>query len=307
MTILPELRDALARAEPSLILPELRDGLVRARPRRAWRRRPVLAGGVALGGLLVTAGALAATGVLQSGEPIEPRHVERDPAHGVGVPVGSTARLLPLRVPDPAGGPPWGLRIVTTSRGLACLQLGRVVGDQLGVLGQDGIAGNDGRFHPLPVATASTRLTPCQVPDGAGQYFVGVDRHTYASGDSTKRSCRGRDWHSRARRRCPAKDERRVAYGLLGPQATRVSFVDGTSMEPTAPEGAYLSVRPGKGVEPVTSMGGGPPVGVFDAAVKRVDYRDGTPCPEPGAKRASCPPKGYVERSATRPGPSAGS
>ena len=54
-------------------------------------------------------------------------------------------------------------------------------------------------------------------------------------------------------------------------------------------------------------MGGGPPIGVFGAAVKRVDYRDGTRCPEPGVKRASCPPKGYVERSATRPGPSAGS
>ncbi len=51
-------------------------------------------------------------------------------------------------------------------------------------------------------------------------------------------------------------------------------------------------MRPGKGVEPVTAMGGGPPIGRFGAAVKRVDYRDGTRCPEPGHKRASCAPKG---------------
>ena len=77
-----------------------------------------------------------------------------------------------------------------------------------------------------------------------------------------------------------------------------MTFVDGTGMEPTAPEGAYLSVRPGKGEEAVTSMGGGPAIGAFGAAVKRIDYRDGTSCPEAGSKRAFCPPKGSVERSA---------
>ena len=163
MTILPELRDALARAEPSLILPELRDGLVRARPRRAWRRRPVLAGGVALGGLLVTAGAWRPPACCRAAN-----RSSRGTSSAIRPTVsacrsGSTARLLPLRVPDPAGGPPWGLRMVTTSRGLACLQLGRVVGDQLGVLRQ-GIARNDGRFHPLPVATASTPTHPLPGP-----------------------------------------------------------------------------------------------------------------------------------------------
>jgi hypothetical protein len=300
MTILPELRDALTRAKPPLILPELRDGLIRARPRRARRRRRAFAGGVALSGLLATAGALAATGVLQTGDPVKPRHVERDPGRGVGVPVGSTARLLPLRVADPAGGPPWGLRLVTTSRGLACLQVGRVVGNELGVLGQDGIAGNDGRFHPLPVATASTPLTPCQIPDGAGRFFVGVDRLTYASGDSTERSCRGRELGNKARTRCPTADERRIGYGLLGPEAASVAFVDGSKLDLAGPEGAYLSVRPGKGEESVVSMGGGPAIDVFGSAVTRIDYRDGTFCPEPRSKRAFCPPKGFTERT---PGP----
>jgi hypothetical protein len=300
MTILPELRDALVRAQPPLILPELRDGLVRARPRRLRGRRPVMAGGVVLSGLLATAGALAATGVLPIGEPVKPHHVERDPGRGVGVPVGSTARLLPLRVADPAGGPPWGLRIVTTSRGLACLQVGRVVGNELGVLGQDGVERNDGRFHPLPVATASTPLSPCQIPDGAGRFFAGVDRLTYASGDSSERSCRGRDRRSKARTRCPAADERRIAYGLLGPQAASVTFVDGSKLDLNTREGAYLSVRPGKGEPAVTSMGGGPAIDIFGAAVARIDYRDGTYCPEPNSKRAFCPPKGFAERSATK-------
>jgi hypothetical protein len=52
-------------------------------------------------------------------------------------------------------------------------------------------------------------------------------------------------------------------------------------------------------------MAGGTPVlAGFDAAVRRVDYRDGTTCPAPGSKpQASCPPKGYVEpRVAKRAG-----
>lgn len=302
MTILPELRDALLRSRPPVILPELRDGL--AHRRRRARRRPALVGGIAFTGVLATAGALAATGVLQipTGEPVEPHRVERDAGHGVGVPVGATAQLLPLRVADPAGGPPWGLRMVTTSRGLACLQLGRVVGDELGVLGQDGIEKDDGRFHPLPIATAASALTPCQIPDGAGRFFAGVDRLTYASGDTPVRACRGREMlHRTGGPRCPAVDERRVAYGLLGPEAARITYVDGTSAEVSPPLGAYLSVRPGKGESGVTAMGGTPVGSDFDMGVARIDYRDGTSCP--GKKpRAFCPPKGYVKRTPAKPG-----
>lgn len=39
-----------------------------------------------------------------------------------------------------------------TQRGRAiCVQIGRVLGRQLGVLGTDGAFGDDGRFHPLPL------------------------------------------------------------------------------------------------------------------------------------------------------------
>ena len=82
MTILPELRDDLARARP--ILPELRDGLVTARRRR--RRRPVLVTGLAVRDAAGHGGALAATGVIGIGRPRRAPHVNRDPARGVGFP-----------------------------------------------------------------------------------------------------------------------------------------------------------------------------------------------------------------------------
>jgi hypothetical protein len=305
MTILPELRDGLARSRPEPILPELRDGLVAARPpRRSRRRRPAMVGLLATGGLLVTAGALAATGVLQIGigDPVTPKYVNRDPARGVGVPVDTSARLLPLRVADPAGGPPWGLRLVTTSRGLTCLQVGRVVGDQLGLLGQDGVAGDDGRFHPLPPATAATPTTPCGLPDGAGQFFTGVDKPSYASGDSPDRSCSIPGERPKGRKPCPAADARRVGYGLLDPQAVKITFADGSTAVPVAPYGAYLFVTTKGASEQVFAMGGGPSIaGPGSYTVRRIDYRDGTSCPAPGAKQAFCKPKGAVERAATKP------
>jgi hypothetical protein len=75
----------------------------------------------------------------------------------------SGTRLLSLRVPDPAGGPPWGMRLifttgdrhVTTAAGgeahWGCVQIGRIVDGELGVLGQDGAFHDDDLFHALPV------------------------------------------------------------------------------------------------------------------------------------------------------------
>jgi hypothetical protein len=60
------------------------------------------------------------------------------------------SRLLPIRVADPQGGPPWGLRLVRTTRGDTCVQLGRVQDGQLGSLGIADAWDNDHRFHPIP-------------------------------------------------------------------------------------------------------------------------------------------------------------
>lgn len=70
----------------------------------------------------------------------------------MGVPVVGTVRLLSLRVPDPAGGPPWGMRVMRTTGGDECMQVGRVHDGRLGVLGQDGIFRDDHRFHPMPAS-----------------------------------------------------------------------------------------------------------------------------------------------------------
>ncbi len=75
--------------------------------------------------------ALAATGVILTGSPVEPA-VHPIATAGEGIPVEGGVRLLPLRAPDPAGGLPWGMRIIHTTRNLICVQVGRVLDGQLG-------------------------------------------------------------------------------------------------------------------------------------------------------------------------------
>jgi hypothetical protein len=132
-----------------------------------WRgqlfARPLL-----LGVLLVSSAtgvALAARALVGVGSPA-PREY---PSLGQRIlPTGT--RLLSLRVADPAGGPPWGMRLIVTTadraagggggsssgarRGTAhwgCVQIGRIVDGQLGVLGEDGAFHDDGLFHALPI------------------------------------------------------------------------------------------------------------------------------------------------------------
>jgi hypothetical protein len=128
---------------------------------RRWRgqlfARPLL-----LGVLLVSSAtgvALAARALVGVGSPA-PREY---PSLGEKIlPTGT--RLLSLRVADPAGGPPWGMRLIFTTanrasgggarRGAAhwgCMQIGRIVDGQLGVLGEDGAFHDDGLFHALPI------------------------------------------------------------------------------------------------------------------------------------------------------------
>ena len=75
--------------------------------------------------------------------------------------------MLPIAAPDPAGGPDWGMRVLSTTRGEGCLQLGRIVDGKLGALGQDDAFANDGRFHELPVSAAfDSAAAPCSTPTG---------------------------------------------------------------------------------------------------------------------------------------------
>ncbi len=144
------------------------------RPRRKPSRshRVPLLAAVVFAVLLGAAAALAATGVIGFGAPVKASHpLAREPPSvtaGVGIPVvganGNPASVQPLAisVPDPGGGLPWGMRIVRTTRGLLCLQIGRLLDGRLGVIGQDGQFGDDGLFHELPASALNpdTCITP---------------------------------------------------------------------------------------------------------------------------------------------------
>jgi hypothetical protein len=180
--------------------------------------------------------ALAASGLL-SGSAVKPRG-ELNPSVGEGIPAPGGSRLLSLRVPDPQGGPPWGMRVVHTTRGAVCVQVGRVLGDQLGELGIDGAFRDDGRFHAvapdvLPTDAPTSANASC-VP--AGQTFSGswadLDRNATGSRDNGTPAASGL---------------REVSYGLLGAHALDVTYrAGGKSIvgRLTSSAGAYLIVEP---------------------------------------------------------------
>ncbi len=258
MSILPQLeRDLLDAAERSL-------GSRKARARGRARRLRVPA--LALICLLATATiALAATGVILTGAPVHPQG-PLNPDAGEGVPAPGAARLLPLRVPDPEGGPPWGMRLVRTTRGELCVQIGRVANGQLGELGLDGVFHDDGRFHPIPPDVlpetsgvgksveddAATESVSCELAGHAiAGAHIGVDRSAGAANEDARAIPRG--------------DLRDLYYGLLGPDAVSVSYREGAEQRSEAVVrtlGAYLIVRR---IAPHQNVGvGGESIGTDD-------------------------------------------
>ena len=175
---------------------------------------------------------------------------------------------IAARTADPTGGLPWGTRIVRTS-GWTCVQLGRLRGDQLGVLGQDGSFGDDGRFHSFGPST--TTQAYCGQNDANGHAFLNIRLVTLpasgqGAGYGTLTECHPAADLAQAKQAlsntgrspslqifatwaaCPNRDLRFVQYGLLGPEATSITYtVDGrTETEPThGPDGAYLVAGPG--------------------------------------------------------------
>src|SRR4051794_2957808 len=243
----------------------------RGRPRRVLVLAVLLA-------ILAAAVALAATGVL-TGEPVSnPPGARFTPTAGVGTPLPGTARLLDLRVRDPDGGAPWGMRTVRTTRGMGCAQIGRLLGDGLGVLGQDGAFSDDGRFHEIPTTVLSQ--AECRQTDGAGHVFLAVSYQGMPA-SALPAGCAARPAPSTLKQPiCPARDERVIYYGLLGPRARSVTYDDDRGHTVTAAtsgrDGAYLVVlrpsarHPARGYfAPGTSPASG---------LKSVQYRDGRVC-----------------------------
>jgi hypothetical protein len=265
MTYLPQLRDQLVSVP------------VERKRRRAWPALLMLFGGAPL----LAAGALAATGVLGS---------KPDPKRGVGAPIPSSARLLDLRVPDPAGGPPWGLRTVRTTRGTTCVEAGRVVDGKLGILG------TTGTFQAVPAGSNSAN---CVANDAAGNAFIGISAATTTSGPLAKPTCA---IGTSPLPPCPAQDQRRVMYGLLGPEATAIVYRDHGALHKqpvTPPEGGYLIVLASQPKQGGYAIGKMPAVGY---TVRRIDYRDAPSCRGTGTGRpANCPLVGFRSSAAPKP------
>lgn len=268
---------------------------VRSRLRRL--RLPLIAFGCLLASTTI---ALAASGLILSGAPVRPEG-RLNPGVGEGIPAPGASQLIALRVLDPEGGLPWGMRIVRTTRGEVCVQIGRVEGGQLGELGIDGVFHDDGRFHPLPADVLpetsrvgvkvndedATEAVSCHL---AGQVVmgehVGVDRSAGAAdGGERKR---------------PLGELRNIYYGMLGAPAVSVSYKAGKTDRTLAvlqPLGAYLIVRraapkelQGSGGESLGSEGDLP----ASAPLTAITYRlDGKLC-----QRGPVLPPGGVEHLA---------
>jgi hypothetical protein len=286
------------------ILAELGNDLERAwreaeaappgRVRRGAPLRPSLVAALVLLALLLAAAALAASGLLGGGAPLKPpRGTSRDPHSGLGVSRAGSAQVLPVALADPAGGPPWGIRYVTTSRGLGCLQAGRLVDGKIGVLGQDGAFADDGRFHPLTRNYLGGIAAPfaCGTLDAHGHAFASVAMHGVpASGllqvSATQPGCLAHRDHGPlgARQKkipiCPRKDWRRLYFGMAGPEAKSVTYAGAGgrlhTVATVSEQGAYLIVL--KASVHARGLGQYTPLDSAGAGLVRVTYRDGSAC-----------------------------
>jgi hypothetical protein len=154
----------------------------RASPRatRRWSPRLLTA---ALAGLALTgAAAYGATTLIGVGAPAPNPPSPLTP---------SNIKLLGLRVADPDGGPPWGLRLALSRpllgpqvpdgpRADVAIQIGRIRGSQMGFIGQDNVFHDDHLFHAA--GPTSALITPAnysiagtpQKPDLRAVYHFGL-------------------------------------------------------------------------------------------------------------------------------------
>lgn len=240
----------------------VRHGLADAVERRAhlrWYRRLRFPRGRPLALVLValvvaTPAVGAVSGWFSPGKPDSTGPVSPGTLYGVVRP--GESRMLPIRVSDPQGGPPWGLRLVRTTRGDTCVQLGRVQDGQLGSLGIDDAWDNDHRFHRIPPSARDAQ--DCGSTDAAGHGFVnrsrlGESASANLSGDWTKgpeaSGCRlPVGGGNRSQPHCPKGTNRILFYGLLGPDAVSITYrkPDGrlATERVVRGVGAYLLVFP---------------------------------------------------------------
>lgn len=276
-----------------------------ARPRRPTAR-VLLASMVAL--LACIAAALAAGGVIELGAPARLPFSAiggGSPREGTGALVPGTVRTIPIAAPDPAGGPEWGMRVLSTTRGEGCIQVGRLLDGKLGALGQDGAFGDDGRFHELPVS-AFFSINGCALLDGRGRLFTNVtadERPASAwggvggrfagcvpasAGPYEKRVPRSPAERARGLTGeklvpiCHQADLRNLYYGLLGPQARSITYVLGGqrhTLDTVGSDGAYLFVTRASPHQLLNFANAGTAdIVPVDGPIKEIHYRNGSTC-----------------------------
>jgi len=236
--------------------------------------------------------------------------------------LSNTRRLLQV-YPDPDGGPAWGLATYQTQSAMTCLQVGRSQHGLVGAIGE-GAFGNDGRFHPFTFSDLG--LGTCASDDARGHAFLNIaDRRFPANAAQepctvppprilSRMPARISD---RVDRPCPNRPIRDVYFGLLGPDATSITYVAGNGRqrtEPTrGPDGAYLIVRlAATGFCDLQRVRATAPAGCVDNAggqsgatlspgeIVAVRYRDGHTCRLPTPQGnivqlgSQCPPIGYT-------------
>jgi hypothetical protein len=237
--------------------------------------------------LVLAAGALAAGGVIQFGAPAKPTPIFSNPRAELGALTPGTVRLLPIATPDPQGGPPWGLRVLSTTRGVGCIQVGRLVDGRLGALGQDGAFRNDGRFHELPVSGSFDQFS-CAALDGKGHIFNNVTQGEQPASAMwfSREGCypAGANRFERlpGTKPCAQSDERNLYYGLLGPDAQSITYVSGGhshTLATSGVDGAYLLVTPAPAHQLFDFPGAGTAdVVPVDGPITEIHYRNGDTC-----------------------------
>ena len=302
MTLLPEVRSQLYAAAERRSLSRRTRLLSRVpSPRLSgrWRRAPLISLAV---GLVLVGGAFGA-GLIQLGAPAKTTRVFSNPRAELGALTPGTVRLLPISTPDPAGGPPWGMRVLSTTRGVGCIQVGRLLDGKLGALGQDDAFKNDGSFHELPVSSTFNQFA-CAALDGKSRIFNNVTEgdqpaSAWRGSGGLSEGCvpatatpaeKGADITPAERKRagakpppiCPQADERNLYYGLLGPDAKSITYtLEGHShtVATVGAEGAYLLVTKA----PVHQLldfadAGTADVVPVDGPITELHYRNGATC-----------------------------
>ena len=150
------------------------------------------------------------------------------------------------------------MRVVHTTRGEVCVQVGRLQGGVLGELGIDGAFKDDGLLHAIP-----PNALPADVFHGHafGGWLGSANTTCEVAGEATVSDHRGLDRSAAPNPSAsahPADELRDVFFGLLGPRAVSVTYRDseGSHTQAVLPgTGAYLIVKPMRPGEQIETGG----------------------------------------------------